>query len=162
MGQLQLRIPLVWVCNTGTRWSPNGKYAHGLKKWRDRSEAVRCSSTEPATQNDRFTTHAPPRTSSNNPTRRTKTLTKPNGYGESQKHKMELQLVPLGTNRKNKPRGTKISRYASSTESKQHEVEPKASSQHNSSNPFSEMPHAMHNLSRIVITQHTIWFRPRH
>lgn len=73
---------------------------HTGYKWRVHGAAVRCSSTEAATQSDHFTTHAPLRKSSHNPTRWTETLTKLNGHVESQKHQMEPQPTSLGTKKK--------------------------------------------------------------
>src|SRR5262249_18037616 len=67
-GPSDSRFPLQWVCNTGTAGMPGPRAAGGLINERDRGETVRCASKEPANPNDPSTTHAPSRTTGDNPT----------------------------------------------------------------------------------------------
>lgn len=65
-----IRFPPQWVINTGTTTSSRIAHGVGIFVEDDRGSTVRCASMEPANPNDPITTHVPPRTLGNNPSKR--------------------------------------------------------------------------------------------
>jgi hypothetical protein len=83
-----------WVCNTGTnRKHPREQWPSG-RNWVATGRTVRCASMEPANPENRITTHAPPRKTSNNHAKRTAPLC-PQVNRAVPKRRAKPSLAPL-------------------------------------------------------------------